>query len=194
MWAGVSVLERATAELVPIDTLKKWFAIEHDDDDAILAQMLRGAIARIDGPDGIGYAMMRQTWRKSLDCFSSCIHLPGAPVKGIRAVSYVDDAGELKTVNEDVYRLDADREPARLTPAPGKSWPAAARVPGAVKVDYYLGEENAAEVRADLIDAVTLIVGHRYQHREAASAGKVETLPLGVEWILNENARCAVSA
>ncbi|KQR27211.1 hypothetical protein ASF91_19525 [Rhizobium sp. Leaf155] len=194
MWDGVSVVTRPTAELIPLATLKQWLSIEHSDDDALLEQMLRGAIARIDGPQGIGYAMMRQTWRKSKDFFPSCFLLPGAPVKKIVSVNYVDPSGATKTLPEDHYRLDADSEPARLSPAIGKSWPAAARVDGAVKVEYLLGEDSADNVAADLIDAVCMIVGHRYRNREAGSSDKIETLPLGVEWILNEHARCHVAA
>lgn len=194
MWGGVSVVARPDAEaLVSLETLKRWIAVDHSDDDALLGQMLRGAIARVDGPQGIGVAMLSQTWRKSLDRFTSCIHLPGSPVKAVSAVTYVDGAGETQTIPPEAYRIDVDSEPARLTPAIGFSWPSAASVPGAVKVDYLVGEEDAANVPGDLIDAIALIVAHRYKHREAASEKSAEALPLGVEWILNEHARCRVA-
>jgi uncharacterized phiE125 gp8 family phage protein len=194
MWDGVSVLTRPTAELVTLDTLKRWLSIDHSDDDELLGQMLRGAIARIDGPQGIGYAMMRQTWRKSKDFFTACILLPGAPVKDIVAISYINPNGQQETLPEDSYHLDADSEPARVTPAIGRAWPATARLNGAIKIDYGLGEADAKEVAADLIDAVAMIVAHRYHNREAASSDNLEVLPLGVEWILNEHARCLVTA
>ncbi|CDZ43189.1 Bacteriophage QLRG family DNA packaging [Neorhizobium galegae bv. officinalis] len=193
MWHGVSVKTRPTAELVPLATLKSWLSVEHSDDDALLGQMLRGAIDRIDGPQGIGVAMMRQTWRKSMDAFRSCIHLPGAPVKGISAITYLDPDGQPQTVEAADFHLDTDSEPARLVPAAGKSWPATACMPGAVKVDYELGETDPSAVPGDLIDAVALLVAHRYQNREAAAA-KTDVLPLGVEWILNEHARCHVAS
>lgn len=194
MWHGVSVLTRPTADMVSLDALKRWLTVEHDEDDDLLSRMLRGAIARIDGPQGIGVAMMRQTWRKSLDGFAYCILLPGAPVKGIDKITYLDPAGVEKTLPAEAYRLDVDSEPARLTCATGKSWPATASVTGAVKVDYILGADEPDDVPGDLIDAVSLIVAHRYQHREAVSDQRHETLPLGVDWILSEHARCRVSA
>lgn len=194
MWSGVSVLTRPTAELVTLATLRRWLFIEHAEDDDLLSHALRGAIARIDGPQGIGYAMMRQTWRKSMDAFESCILLPGAPVKGIAEISYIDPAGVKQTLDDVDYYIDVDREPARLIPALGKSWPATARVPGAVKVDYLLGEEVADNVSGDLIDAVTMIVAHRFENRGAVTDGPADVLPLGVEWILNEQARCHVAS
>lgn len=194
MWHGVSVLTRPDAELVSLDTLKRWLTVEHDEDDDLFGQMLRGAISRIDGPQGIGVAMMRQTWRKSLDRFRSCILLPGAPVKAIDKITYLDPAGVEKTLPAETYRLDVDSEPARLTVAIGKSWPATASVTGAVKVDYILGADEQDDVPGDLVDAVALIVAHRYRHREAVSDQRHEALPFGVDWILSEHARCRVSA
>lgn len=194
MWDGVSVVEKPTAKPVALPLLKQWLRIDHSDDDALLSSMLDGAIARIDGPAGIGYAMMRQKWRKSMDGFLSCIKLPGAPVKSIAAVVYVDGNGVSQTLPADAYQLDADTEPARLLPAAGSAWPSVARVAGSVKVDYLLGEEDPANVQSDLIDALCLIVAHRYKCREAVAEGGAAALPFGVDWILNAHSRCAVSA
>jgi uncharacterized phiE125 gp8 family phage protein len=188
-------LERpAATALVPLPTLKRWLYIEHSADDELLERFLRGAIARIDGPQGIGFAMMRQTWRKSMDAFQSCIFLPGAPVKSIADITYIDPGGVARLLDPGTYYLDAGSEPARLVPAPGKSWPATANLPGAVKIDYFLGEDDPDDVPGDLMDAVALLVGHRNLHREAASDDGSKPVPLGVEWILNEHARCHVAA
>lgn len=194
MWGGVTVVQKPEQKPVSIPQLKQWLWIEHADDDALLGPMLDGAIAKIDGPSGIGYAMMRQTWRKSMDAFPPCILLPGAPVKGIATVRYLDSAGVEQSLPDTAYRLDEDAEPARLVPAPGMTWPATLRTIGAVKVDYLLGEEAAADVQPDLIDAICLIVGHRYKHREAASDQKAETLPFGVDWILAAHSRGGIAA
>lgn len=194
MWGGVTVVEKPAQKPVSVAQLKQWLRIDHSDDDQLLAPMLEGAIAKIDGPDGIGYAMMRQTWRKSMDAFPPCILLPGAPVKGIATVRYLDSAGVEQTLPEAAYRLDKDSEPARLVPAPGTTWPPTLRTIGAVKVDYRLGEEAAADVQPALVDAICLIVGHRFKHREAASDQTAESLPFGVEWILAAHSRCTVAA
>lgn len=194
MWSGVSVSAKPSGELITVAKLKSRLRIDVADDDDLLSDLLEGAIARIDGPNGIGVAMIKQTWRKSMDCFPCTILLPGAPVKAIASIKYIDVDGVEQTVVPADYRADFDSEPVRVEPSFGKSWPATRDVIGAVKVEYELGEDNAADVHRDLIDAVCLIVGHRYANREAASESQSHAIPLGVEWILDQHRRGVVAA
>ncbi|NGO51618.1 head-tail connector protein [Allomesorhizobium camelthorni] len=194
MWTGVSVVTRPTGELITLARLKARLRIDHNDDDGLLADLIKGAIARVDGPSGIGCALMEQTWRKSMDCFPCVIILPGAPIKSIAAITYVDAEGATQTLDSADYRFDLDSEPVRIAPAYGTAWPSTRHVIGAVKIDYRLGETEAANVEQDLIDAVCLIVAHRYENREAVVAESAHELPLGVEWILNEHARGHVAS
>lgn len=195
MWTGVSVVTKPTGELITLPKLKARLRIDVTDDDALLADLLKGAIARVDGPNGIGYALMGQTWRKSMDCFPACIILPGAPIKSVTSITYVDPDGITQTLAAADYRVDMDREPVRIVPAYGISWPSTRDVIGAVKVDYNLGDADAANVQQDLIDAVCLIVAHRYENREAVILGEgAQELPLGAKWILDEHRRGHVAA
>lgn len=192
MWTGVSISARPSAELISLAKLKRRLVVEHSDDDELLADFLREAIARIDGPDGIGVAMMRQTWRKSMDRFPSCIVLPGAPVVGVKSIKYIDVEGVEQTLDASLYRVDVDSEPARVTPVQGACWPAILCTFGAVKVEYDLGAETADKVPADLIAAACLLTAHRYAHRGVV--GETSALPFGVQWILDAHNRCTVAA
>jgi uncharacterized phiE125 gp8 family phage protein len=194
MWHGVSVVTKPSGELITLAKLKARLRIDFDDDDALLQDLLNGAVAAVDGPAGIGYALMQQTWRKSMDCFPCTIVLPGAPVKSVAAITYVDTAGVTQTLDPAEYSVDVDAEPARVTPAYGKAWPGTRDVMGAVKVNYVLGEADAADVLPELVDAVCMLVGHRYERREAVAAGTMEELPLGVRWILDKHRRGFVAA
>ncbi|EHK56824.1 head-tail connector protein [Allomesorhizobium alhagi] len=194
MWTGISVIIRPTGELITLARLKARLRIDHSDDDDLLAELLKGAVARVEGPSGIGYALMEQTWRKSMDCFPCVIILPGAPIKSVTAITYVDTDGATQTLDSADYRIDVDSEPARIVPAYGTAWPSARHVIGAVKIDYRLGETDAANVEQDLIDAVCLIVAHRYENREAVLNETAHELPLGVQWILDEHVRGHVAA
>lgn len=198
MWHGVSVAAGSTVAVIDLPLLKQRLSIDFSDDDVVLISLLAGATAAIDGPNGIGIAMMQQTWRKAMDAFpgsSGCILLPGAPVKSVATVTYMDANGVDQTMEAGDYRVDVSMEPARVEPAFGKSWPATRRGAGAVKVSYVLGETDQAKVPSSLVDAVCMIVSHRYHNREAAVVGRsVAALPLGVEWILNEHRRGHVAA
>lgn len=193
-WRGVSVKTKPTGELITLASLKQRLRIDFDDDDALLGNLLKGAIARVDGPNGIGVALMEQTWRKSLDHFPAAILLPGAPIKNVTSISYIDSDGAAQTMDAADYRVDILAEPVRIEPAFGKSWPAARHVVGAVTVEYLLGETDVANVPEDLIDAVCLLVGHRYEHREAVAMGDMASIPLGFETIVNEHRRGSVAA
>lgn len=196
MWTRVSVVTPPVAMPMTIADLKTRLRIDHADEDALLAGYLAGAVARIDGPKGIGWGMMTQTWRLTLDAFpSGSIVLPGAPIKSVSSVSYVNLEGATQTMDLADHRLDAGGEPARLAPAFQTSWPAAQAVIGAVSIDYVVGEADAADVPADLVDAVALLVGHRYENREAAAIGvMVMKLPFSVESIVNEYRQSIVAA
>ncbi len=192
MWSGVTVVARPDGELISLAKLKRRLVVEHSDDDDLLADFLREAIARIDGPDGIGVAMMRQTWRKSMDEFPSCIVLPGAPVVGVKSIKYMDVDGMEQTLDASLYRVDVDSEPARVTPVQGACWPATPCAIGAVKVEYELGAETSDKVPADLVAAACLLTAHRYAHRGVV--GESTALPFGVQWILESNSRCTIAA
>ncbi len=194
MWHGVAVIQKPGLLPVDLQEVKHRLRIDAPDDDSLLTKLIKGAVARIDGPGGIGYAMMQQTWRKSFDCFPSTIYLPGAPVKSVVAIKYLDSDGIEQTLDPTDYRVDVLSEPVRVVPAYGLSWPTVRDVIGSVYVDYLLGEESDSAVEPDLIDAVCLLVGHRYENREAAVVGvSAGELPLSFNDIIRDHRRCAVA-
>ncbi|BCH32633.1 hypothetical protein MesoLjLc_45630 [Mesorhizobium sp. L-8-10] len=194
MWHGVSVVAKPTAELVTLAKLKARLVVDHDDDNDLLGDLLKAAIARVDGPFGIGYALMEQTWRKTMDCFPRCILLPGAPIKSVTSITYVDDAGMTQTLDPASYRAVTTVEPASIEPAYGTSWPSTRDVTGAVTVEYKIGETDPTNVPPDLVTAVCMIVAHWYGVRGAVAAGDLKEVPMGAQWILDEHARGRVAA
>lgn len=195
-WNRVTIQAGPANPCISVADVKSRLRIETSADDALLTALVKGAEARIDGPHGIGYALMEQTWRLTLDQFPTreTILLPGAPIKSITQIEYLDDAGSTQTVDAADYHVDFGSTPVRLVPAYGTTWPGTRDQIGAVKVDYVLGESNADNVPSDLIDAVCLIVGHRYENREATTAQTLSELPMGVEAILAEYRQAGVTA
>lgn len=194
-WRGVRILTPPEADPVSVADVKARLRIDASDEDALLAQLVRGSVARIDGPQGIGVAMMRQTWRKAMDDFPKMIRLPGAPFVDVVELRYLDVAGVWQVLDPALYRVDGESEPARVEPVSGGSWPATAAIDtGTVQVDYRVGAATAGEVPGDLIDALCLMVGHRYEHREAVMVEmSASPLPLGVADILADHRRVAVA-
>lgn len=136
---------------------------EHDDN---IAGFIADALAQIEGPDGIGLCLIDQTWRLSLDAWPGCIVLPLGPVSAVSHIKYRDPDGVEQTLAADQYVYDLDSRPLRIWPAEGVSWPSLKVMPGAVKVTFVAGYgATAAAVPGDLIGALKLIVGHRFEHR-----------------------------
>lgn len=189
MWNGVTVLT-PPASLAPdlMVDIKSHLRVDWEEDDALITRYINAAVARLDGPNGIGVAMLTQTWRKSLDDFPETILLPGFPLASVTSVNYLDVDGAPQTVAAIDYHLDTDRDPARLVEEIGSSWPGSRDLPGAVWVDYVVGSAFA-DVDDALIDAVMLYVAHRYANREAIDNGSLMETPLGFMSICNEHTR-----
>ena len=195
MWSGVTVVTKPGSDPISTTDMKSRLRVDYADDDTLIGSLISGAVAMIDGPEGIGVGMMEQTWRKTMDCFPSLIMLPGWPIKSVTSVKYLDVDGVEQTVSASDYRVVVAVEPVRLVPAYGKSWPPARNVIGAVWVDYVVGESSAGDVPADLIDAISLIVGHRYENREAVMVGAQPfEVPLGLDGLLSRYRRGQVAA
>jgi uncharacterized phiE125 gp8 family phage protein len=192
MWSGVQVTTPPAPASLPIeiDVMKLRLRCDEDEENTMITDMIRQAVDRIDGPDGIGVAMMTQTWTRTLDAFSAEIRLPGAPIQSVAEIRYMDSAGDWQTLAAATYRLCKSTHPWIVVPAPGAQFPTTLRGRAVVEIDYVLGNALAADVPADLVAAVTLLVGHYFENREAVVTGSTATeLPLGVERILARHAR-----
>lgn len=175
-------LKRVAAPLDTVISLaeaKAHLNVFHDDDDALITSLIETAISYIEGPNGIGVAMLTQTWRKSMNGFGcSAISIPLGPVSEIVSITY---GGE--TLNPDTYDVDLDREPCVIVRAPNASWPAVTSRPGLVKVTFKAGHgSDPDDVPAVLKHAVKLLVGHYYADR-----GDEECeVPMGVHNLLQK--------
>lgn len=192
MWGGVAIKVPPAGLPLTVADLRRNERLETPEDaqgladeDATLTECLAAAVASIEGPKGIGVALMTQTWTLSLDRFQAEIALPGWPVKAISEIRYVAADGAAAVLGPADYRLAAGYDPARLVPARGLAWPAVTVGPSAVEVDYVLGEATAAAVDQGLLRAVSMLAGHFFEHREATTDGpEITPVPMGVDRIL----------
>lgn len=115
------------------------------------------------------------------------IKLWGGRVQSVTSIHYTDADGTDQVWGTSNYRVDTTSEPARITPAYGKTWPTTRCQTGAVTVVYEAGYgDDAEDVPQAIRQAVLLYVGHLYENRQPVSIGNIVTpIPMSVESLLN---------
>lgn len=175
-WNRLTRVTPPADTVVSIDTAKAHLQIDHDDDDELIEALIRAAEAYVEGPKGIGIALLPQTWRLSLDRFSGSITIPLGPVREI--VSITADG---ETVDPASYAYDLDSTPLKIVP--NGSWPSVS-APGAVKVTFTVGYD-ADDVPWDIRAAILLLIAHLHRNREATSDKAMSEVPFGVQSVLD---------
>ncbi len=167
------------------DEAKLHLRVEHDEHDGLIA--LKIVAARREAETFMGRSLITQTWDMDLDRFPAwAIEVPRPRLLSVESIKHVDTDGVLRTLDASGYRVDAKREPGRITPAYGEIWPATRAVMNAVTVRFKAGYGDEAEtVPADIRQALLLIVGRHYAHREDVRDGMpASELPLGAQHLL----------
>lgn len=171
------------AILEPVTTAeaKVHLRVTDSTDDTLIARAITAARQAIE--DYLHFGLLTQTWKYVQDVFTDEIRLPMAGTLQSVTVQYYDAAGAIQTLATSVYLVDTMSEPGRITLAPNQVWPTTqAGRAHAVVVTYVVGATEAADVRADIIDALLMSVGDFYEHRENTVLGTTATvLPTGAE-------------
>ena len=119
-----------------------------------------------------------------LDRFPTVIRPPDPPLVSVTSIVYIDLDGAEQTLDAANYRVDAVTEPGRITVAYDLSWPDTRCVTNAVTISYKAGYGTEAAVPDDVKHAIKLLVGHLFEHREAASEISLEVVPMAVQSLL----------
>ena len=105
-------------EPVSLAEAKLHLKIEATDtgEDSLIKRLI--VVARRRAEVSTGRALVTQTWTLALDGFpGGVIEVPRPPLSSVTSITYIDPEGATQTVAADRYRVDAQREPGRLTPA-----------------------------------------------------------------------------
>jgi uncharacterized phiE125 gp8 family phage protein len=170
-WTSLKRTVAPVTTPVSLGEVKAHLALNHTDDDAYLTSLIEAATATIDGPTGIGVALIKQTWRATFDYVPHAFVIPLQPVRAITSIKVGTE-----TLAVDRYDFDPDTSTLYCaTPIYGSR-------SKRVKIEFEAGYDT---VPADLRHAILMIVGHFYANREAVTTLKLEKVPMAVESILN---------
>ncbi|HNL98397.1 MAG TPA: head-tail connector protein [Accumulibacter sp.] len=182
-------------EPITLAEAKAHLRVDLTDDDALITALI--VAARQYAESETGRSLITQSWRLVLDGFpggsgpgtagpipsllpGNAILLDQAPVQSITSIQYLDTGGAWQTLPETEWVAELQSAPARITPAFGKTWPAALPQIGSVKVEFVAGYGEDAAVPQGIKIWMLLRLGALYENREEVSAmrqGKIEALP-----------------
>ena len=146
--------------------------VDGTSDEQLIESLILAARRYCEGASG--RSLVTQTWELQLDGWpcGDAIRLPRPPLQSVTSVTTYDSTGAAAVFAAANYLVDTRSQPGRLVLGYGKSWPSTVLRPAAgVVVRYVAGYGLAAAVPETYKQAMQLLVGHWYEHREAAPAG-----------------------
>lgn len=181
---GLALLAAPADPVVSLEEAQLQVRADSAIETGLLASLVEAATAQAEA--FCRRRFVTQRWRATLDAFPSrAIVVPFPPLVSVESVTYVDGDGALQTLASTEYVVRSAETPGEIVPVRGKSWPAAAVEPDAVRVEFTCGYGAPDAVPAPIKRAVLLVVGTLYANRETVVTGTIATaLPQSADWLL----------
>lgn len=163
-----------TAEPLSVADVRDNLRIDHDYEDSRLSFLITMARELIE--ERCSIAIMEQTRQLHLDRFpdGDYLKIPYPPFMSLSSFTYRLDTEASRTVDSNSYSISSTRHPAILYLKDGYEWPTEELSPvDAVKLTYKCGYATAAAVPRRILQAMHLLIGHFYEHREEVVLGSV---------------------
>lgn len=171
------LLAGPATEPVSLAEAKAYLRVDDAAEDGLIETLVTSARLHVEATSG--RALLTQSWRAVLDAWPAEreVRLPVTPVAAITAVTAHDEAGTGHALPLDQFEAGPDR---LLLPASIAGMPALRPRLG-IEIDYIAGHgDDPAAVPADLRQALLLLVGTWFEHRDSA----VAPAPAGVDRLL----------
>lgn len=176
----------ATVDLLTLSELKEHLKVDVDVDDTFIKNLGRAATSSCE--EYTNRFFLKTKIEQYSDSWSGVSELLKSPVQTDSfSIRYYDKNDTVQTLATTEYFLDNISMPARVCPAPNKSFPTLSSRINAVGVTYFVGVDTAAEVDMAIKQAVLLTVGHWYANRETVVVGRIATeIPMAAKYLLDQ--------
>lgn len=156
-------------------------------DDAAISSYIVAATEHVQRMAGVAFGP--QVWEATYDDFPvGSIDLGHGPVIDVLWIMYRDENSEVQTLSSDAHEL-IEAAPDGVI-APTGVWPATDGTEDSVVVQFTAGLEDGAP--SEIKQAVLLLVGHWYEHREAAAEKPLAEIPFAVSALVGLHRRMFV--
>ena len=183
MLGALELVTAPASEPITTAEAKTQLRVDVADDDTYIDTLIVSARMLVEAQTN--RALITQTWDWILPSWwprlPKAEPVPKAPLVSVASVKYLDTDGNQQTVTASDYvvlHAGAQKEPGRVVPAFGFSWPSHRVQENAIEVRYGAGYGAAAAVPDPIKHAIKLLVSHWYQNREPVNIGNtVNPLP-----------------
>lgn len=173
-----------TTEPVSLIEAKLHLRVVDNSSDTLITSLIKVAREWCEGFQN--RAFIQQTITAKLDEFSDTIELPMPPLISVTSIKYYDTAGNQQTLSTSYYNVDTTSEPGLVTLAYNQSWPTVRSVHHTIEIIYKAGYGDAASAVPERVkQAIKLLVGHLYEHRETVSELTLKEVPLAAKSLLS---------
>jgi uncharacterized phiE125 gp8 family phage protein len=176
----------AATEPVTLTEMKLHLRVDHETEDDLITSLIKSARQLLE--EQTGRAFITQTWQQTLEEWPDgyVIRVPRSPLIAVTDIKYYDTDGELQTLSADLYDVNTNAEPARITKAYGESWPSLYGVEEAITVTYTAGYGDAEDVPDGIKTAIKFLAAHWYRVREAVQDIQNYPVPFAVESLVGQ--------
>ena len=179
---ALTIVTTPTIEPVTLTEARQHLRIDALDEDDLILSFIKAATKYSENTQNRAY--MDQTWDLTLDIFPNgdIINIPLPPLQSVSSVTYYGTGGTSNTLTASTYVVDINSEPGRLSLAYNEVWPNETLRPvNGVVVRFVAGYGSATSAVPNMAkQAIKLMVGHMFEHRENAEIKKLEKIPDGV--------------
>ena len=166
------------SDVVSLADMKSHLRVTHSLEDTLIEGYIAAAVASI-GIDGeLGIALGTQSIDEALKYPSRDTYLSISPAQALVAVKYFDADNVEQTADLADFEFYNGDDWAFVR---SDNWPTTYDRPDAVTISYTAGK---ADVPADIIHAVKMIVAHWYQNRADTSEDAVKEIPRAASHLL----------
>jgi uncharacterized phiE125 gp8 family phage protein len=180
-----------TVEPVSLEEAKLHLRVDVTDDDNRIRELIR--TARADVETMCLHALITQTWDLFMDEFpgDDQIELPLPPLQSVTGVYYTPEGASEATFAATNYTVDTYNVPGKMVLKSTASWPAdTLEVVNGVRIRFVCGfGADGSYVDPRAVQAMMLLIGHYYEHREEVISGQgigLMRLPLGVAALVTD--------
>lgn len=165
---GLTVVTEPASEPISLAEAKLFLRVDHSDEDDLISALVTASRQILE--QETRRCFLATSLRATYPVWEERMYLPRSPLSSVTAVKYYDDANELQTLSSDYYLVEDEEIQPSISLRYGYSWPTTYSRPLPIHVEFDAGYET---VPGPIVQAMYLLIGDMYEHREAQSELKL---------------------